>query len=45
MNLHWLRDKEAQKYFELLWEKGSIKGIILQNTIPPSITELKVVGM
>ena len=24
MNLHWLRDKEAQKYFELLLEKGSI---------------------
>ena len=23
MNLHWLRDKESQTYFELLWEKGS----------------------
>ena len=26
MNLHWLRDKEAQKYFKLYWEKGSSNG-------------------
>ena len=46
MNLHWLRNKEAQKYFELLWEKVSlIKGVILQNIIPPSTTELQEVGM
>ena len=23
INLYWLRYKEAQKYFDLLWEKGS----------------------
>ena len=23
MNLHWLRDKEVQKYFKIFWEKGS----------------------
>ena len=26
MNLHWLRDKEAQKYFKIFWEKGSGNG-------------------
>jgi len=26
MNLHWLRDKEVQKYFKIFWEKGSGNG-------------------
>ena len=26
MNLHWLRDKEIQKYFKIFWEKGSGNG-------------------
>jgi len=26
MNLHWLRNKEVQKYFKIFWEKGSGNG-------------------
>ena len=26
MNLHWLRDKEVQKHFNIHWEKGSENG-------------------
>ena len=26
MNLHWLRDREAQQQFNVLWEKGSVNG-------------------
>ena len=26
MNLHWLRDKEVQKHFNIHWEKGSGNG-------------------
>ena len=26
MNLHWLRDKEVQKHFNIHWEKGSDNG-------------------
>ena len=23
MHLHWLRDKEKQKYFKVFWDKGA----------------------
>ena len=26
MQLHWLRDKEMQKYFQVFWDKGTLNG-------------------
>ena len=45
MNLHWLRDKEVQKYINIHWEKGSGGVDYFTNTIPPFTIDNKDQGM